>query len=446
MGRIIGWIVAVAGLVALVLAARYVGQDGAVAAEEEAGFNYVVPVILTQVARGDLQPTAGLSAEVRSSRRAGLSFSGSGRLQSVLVKEADEVQAGMLLAELVAGDEEHELARAQAALNLAELEQKLILAGERDEEKQRLLAELEAARAEEGLALLEVERADSMLDANLISVSVQDRRKATSDVSIKRTAAAQQTYRRALAGARPEDLAIAQARVEEAGARVAFAEHRLRETKLHAPWSGSIVSRMLSAGDFVAPGTGVFEIVDLNNLEIHIEVPGHFAGRLGSQAKARMTLARRAGFELLRPLDAIVPAADPLARSFRAIVRLEGEDNAANILRPGMSVNVELFLEPVKDALLVPTDCILAGEHGRYLVTASKSDAGMQADFVPVIVLAESDGVSAVESLGPPLKAGDKLVLTGADNAFPGAPLLVRGEDGVDPEVPKAGGAGGMQE
>lgn len=435
MGRLFGWIVAIAGLLALVVAAKYVEQKEPAAPEDAGGFQFVVPAVLCKVERGTLQPSAELSAEVRSANRAGLSFSGSGRLDRVLVKEADRVQAGTLLAQLVAGDEEHELRRAKAALNSAKLEEKLMLAGEREEEKQRLLAVLDATRAEADLALLEVKRADKMVDERLIPLSEQDRRRASSNAAAKRSSAAEQNYQRALAGARPEDLAIARAHVDEAAARVAFAEHRLNETKLLAPWSGSIVQRMLSAGDFVQPGTPVFELVDLENLEIQIEVPGHYAGRLGGSSKARISLARRSDFELLRPLDAIVPAADPRARSFKAIVRLEGQADGAHVLKPGMSVKVELFLEPVKDALLVPSDSVLANDQGRFVVAAKRAEGGYRASFVPVIVLAEVAGVSAIESLGGPLLVGDELVLTGGDNAYPGATLVVQ-EQAAEPVQP----------
>jgi hypothetical protein len=49
----------------------------------------------------------------------------------------------------------------------------------------------------------------------------------------------------------------------------------------------------------------------------------------------------------------------------------------------------------------------------------------MVADFVPVTVLAEADGRSAIQPLTE-LAAGDAIVLVGADNAFPGATLVPR--------------------
>ena len=174
------------------------------------------------------------------------------------------------------------------------------------------------------------------------------------------------------------------------------------------------------------------------------------AARGHEDARVRITVWRDDDFAIERALDAIIPAADEQARSFRAIVRLSAEESRAGRLKPGMFVNIELLLQSVRDALVLPSDCVLANEHGTYVVRALPAETAppgdgakpaLVADFVPVRVLAEADSRSAVASLGAPLAAGDAIVLVGADNAFPGASLLPREtEEGAsvglsDPEV-----------
>jgi hypothetical protein len=56
----------------------------------------------------------------------------------------------------------------------------------------------------------------------------------------------------------------------------------------------------------------------------------------------------------------------------------------------------------------------------------SEGGQGHVAELVPVRVLARHAGLAALAALAVPLAAGDTLVLTGADNAFPGATLMVR--------------------
>ena len=238
----------------------------------------------------------------------------------------------------------------------------------------------------------------------------------------KRRVAVEEQHARGLAGTRAEDLAIARARVDQAQARAATAAHELEKNVLTAPWAGSVVRRHVSGGDFVDSGAPVFELVDLEHLEVHVDVPGRLVGELAARARARLGTGAEA---LETEVDALVPAADEDARSFRAILRLSGAE--AGALRPGMFVDVTLLLAPHEAALLAPSDAVLSGEQGDYVVRvqAAEGGAGQVAELVPVRVLARHGGRAALASVSTPLASGDELVLTGADNAFPGAALAV---------------------
>jgi multidrug efflux pump subunit AcrA (membrane-fusion protein) len=414
------------GLAALAAALAFVLREQPEAADA-APPPFTLPVTLCSVERGDLEPRVRLSGTVRAARRASLAFEVAGTIVEVAAEEAEAVEAGALLARLERTDEELELAAAEAALALALRQQELLVAGERDEEKRRLAAVLDSARAEEELAQSEVARGEKLLESRVLSESVQDRAVSLLRVAEKRRAAAEEELARALAGTRPEDLAIAAARVDEARTRVDAARHGLRKTELRSPWSGRVVERRVSAGDYVDSGAPVYELVDLEHLEIHVDVPGSLAGRLESRAGARVSLAGAEAFE--SEIDALVPAADEAARSFRAVLRLGAGDAGLALLRPGQFVGLEVRLAPVRDALLVPSDAILAGEEGARVVRVAAGPVGpdgraaRMAEFVPVRVLAEDAGRSALEAR---LAPGNLLVLTGADAAFPGVLLLER--------------------
>ncbi len=399
---------------------------------------FLLPVTLAVLERGELRPRASLSGNVRAARRASLAFEVSGTVREVLAEEAQAVEPGALLARLDQADEELELAAAQAALVLSQRGQALQQAGERDEEKRRLAAVLDSARAEEDLAHSELERGQKLLASRVLSESELERLTSMLEVSRTRRVAVEEELARALAGTRPEDLAIAAARVAEAETRVATARHALAKNELHAPWAGRVLARYVSSGDYVADGAPVYELVDLEHLEIHVDVPGRLAGRLGRETRARVRLPGPGARTFETEVDAFVPAADEAARSFRVILRLGPGDDEVALLSPGLFVDVELLLEPVRDALIAPTDCVLAGEHGSFVVRAVPGPAGpdgapsLVAEPVPVRVLAEDGGRSALEpageagEAGATLAAGDRLLLTGADSAFPGAVLLAR--------------------
>jgi RND family efflux transporter MFP subunit len=437
MARAGGWIALMVGLGALALSVWWLVRPAAESAPAPRP-PFVLPVTLCTLERGELRPRAALTGTVRAARRAELAFEVDGTLRELAAEEAQAVEQGARLARLDDRDEELALAAAEAALALAQREQELLVAGEREEEKRRLEAVLAAARAEEELARSEVGRGEKLLESRVISESEQDRRTSELSVAEKRRVAAEEQHARALAGTRQEDLAIAAARVDEARASVETARHALEKTRLLAPWSGRVVRRHVSSGAFVSSGDPVYELVDLDHLEVHVDVPGHLAERLGSATRASVRVPG-ADARLETELDALVPAADEAARSFRAILRLAPEDNRLGLLKPGMFLDVELLLEPVPDALLAPSDAVLAGERGPYVVRAAAGSGGsaerpaLVAELVPVRVLARDGGRAAIEGLASALAPGDRLVLTGADNAFPGAALAARDPAGDAP-------------
>ncbi|HEX6883630.1 MAG TPA: efflux RND transporter periplasmic adaptor subunit [Planctomycetota bacterium] len=424
------WIAVALGLGALALAGWFLTRPD----EEPSPAPrppFLLPVTLAEVEQGELRPRAQLTATVRAARRARLAFELDGTVRELMAEEAQRVEGGAVLARLDRVDEELELAAAEAALALAQREEALLEAGERDEEKRRLAAVLESARAEEELARSEVARAEKLFESRVVSESEQDRRVSELRVAEKRRAAAEEQLARAEAGTRPEDLAIAAARVDQARVRLATTRHELAKNELRAPWSGSVLARYVSVGAYVASGDPVFELVDLEHLEIHVDVPARLATRLGASSRAHVRVpGLRQGFETA--LDALVPAADEAARSFRAIARLGPGDDGQALLSPGMFVDLELVLEPVPGALLVPSDCIVYSELGARVVRAVEGPpgpdgaAGLVAELVPVRVVSEEGGRSAVEALEGALVPGERVLLTGADGAFPGVALLVR--------------------
>ena len=449
-----GWIFTILGATALAVVAWWLMQEDAGGGEGGPGFDFVLPVTLTRVEVRDVKPRARLTGTVRAARKAGLAFDTSGLVETIEVSEGDMVAAGQVLARLGRRDEELDLDTAKASLVRAEREFELLEAGERVEVIRRLEAELEAAKATTELALLEVDRGKKLLEERVISQSEQDARATAYRAAVQRQVAAYELHAQAIAGTRPEDLAIASAKLSEAKTFLATTAHELEKTILVAPWAGVVTARNLSVGDYASAGTVVFEIVDLDHLEVHVEVPGSFAARTGTGAQVVLSLSGQAGFSLATALDTTIPAADERSRSFRGIVRLGPDEVKDGILRPGMFVQVELLLASFPGALAVPTDCILVSERGTVVVRAldappppggdaAPGDAAAGhgppppahvAEFVPVRVLAEADGFSAVESIGQPLVAGDAIVLTGADNAYPGAALNVAAAPGEDRE------------
>ena len=340
-----------------------------------------------------------------------------------------------MLAELEHADQELAVASAVAQLELAQRRLEKTQAGSRAEEVARLEAELKVARAEQVLAEEEVKRGRSLLERDILSKQDMDRLVAQESVAVGRTSAAEQRLNEALAGEREEDKRIDEASVGVARQAVSRAERELEKTLLRAPWPGVVVRRHVSTGDHVLPGSPVFELVDTLHREVVLEVPGRFAARAAEQLQAVVTSDEHPDFRLSLPVDARIPAADERSRNYRVLLRFGEQEDPELLLEPGMFVRVELTLFELNDVLVVPSDAVRTTDAGQVLVRMSPEG---QAEWVPVRILGEEAGRSAVEAAGDAqLAAGDPFVLTGVDLAFPGVPLLVRQPGAQQPERPQ---------
>ncbi len=394
---------------------------------------FVLSVTLAPLERGELRPRASLTGVVRSSQRSRMGFEVAGRIVELGVQEGDEVAQGAVLARLDERDAQAGLVRARAQLERASRELERVLAGEREEDRRRLAADLEAREAEAELARRDSERARGLAAGDVISAGELDAFEAAHAASAARVRAAREALAAAQAGARVEEVAVARAEVELRHSELAVAERELEKTRLAAPFAGVVVQRPAALGDSVAAGAPVLELVDFARREIEIDVPGYVAAALRSGAVARATLDEHPGQVLELTLRTIVPLADDSSRHFRALAPLDAAQDSERRFAPGMFARVELELEPLRDAWIAPADAVRITPQGPIVVRARPGGAPdmtgaptSTAEFVAVKPLASADGKTALAPLNGSFAAGDELVVIGVDMAFPGAALAAR--------------------
>jgi HlyD family secretion protein len=422
------------GAAALAVGVWLVLRDGGEAEQAGGRPPFVLPVTTAVVERRDVQPAARLTGTVRAWRRASLAFEQEGIVEQLLVRAGDEVEAGTPLARLAAEELQLAVLSAEADLELARVQLERLEAGERDEEVARLAAEVDAARADEALAQVQVERRRKLAEEKFISAVELIEVQKAAEAAGSRREAAEQRLAAARAGTRAEDIAVQRARVSVADAALALARQGVADCVLVAPFDGTVARRWISEGDRVESGTTVFELVDTENLEVELEIPARDALRAVRGATVLLTRDEDPGWSVEALLDARIPVADERSRSLRGLVRLEGERAAG--LEPGAFVRADLLLAPVEGALVVPADAVRTVDDGTVVVRALPAPEGEApphpgapthtADWVGVRLLGRDASGVAVEVLWGELAPDDRVVLTGVDLTFPGASLVAR--------------------
>jgi HlyD family secretion protein len=247
-------------------------------------------------------PVLAASGYLVARRKAVVSAKIQGRLAQLRVEEGSRVREGEVLARLESSDYEAQVRRAAAAVERAQAD----------------LAENERqARVARGLTAEKVMAQDS-LDA------------------------AESRVR------------IAQAALGQAQADLSFAQAQLANTRILAPFTGTVVKKMAEVGESVAPippgvnistsSGAIVALADLDTLEAEADVSESNVARLGPDQPAEVTVEAFPDRNYRAVLRQIIPTADRTKATVQVKVTLLEKDPQ---LRPEMSAKVQ-FLEPVK--------------------------------------------------------------------------------------------------
>jgi len=159
---------------------------------------------------------------------------------------------------------------------------------------------------------------------------------------------AQQTLDEALANHH-----LAQAKVEMATQALQFAEKRLEECVIRAPFDGVIAQRFVDPGEPVAttPVTQLLEIQDVGTLELLFTLPQRYldAVKLGGPVFFRASNIE--GLDGQGVIDEIYPGLDEATRTIRCRVLVDNRDMR---FRPGLLLQVGIVTREAKGVLAVP--------------------------------------------------------------------------------------------
>ena len=252
---------------------------------------------------------------------------------------------------------------------LARLDVRMITA-----QAQEATAQVESLKVQQAQAQLDCDRTQRLLDKGAISRADYDR-----------THSQCETAKWTLAGAQ---------------ARLAQTEEALKDSQIRAPFSGMVVDRAVSAGEYVRPDSRVVTLVGVDSLRVELTVPESevAAVKQGQTVNFRLASGKKDVVYHGR-IRYIGPSVRQQTRD--AVVEAT-VDNPGHDLRPGMFVTAEM---PLGEQTLpaVPR-------------TGIRSDGPQHHVFVVAGNQLEDRMVQVVDTSGPlvaivmGVKAGDRVV------------------------------------
>jgi membrane fusion protein, multidrug efflux system len=212
------------------------------------------------------------------------------------------------------------------------------------------------------------------------------------------------------------DFKAAQAGVTQAEAVVDINRRRLEKTAIRAPFDGLVIRRLVETGQNINVGDPVMAIADMSRMRVKIHVNEQDYVHLDHNDRVSVLIEAYPERSFPGKVDRIGVKADPQTNTFEVEVLVANPDL---LLKAGLTATVNIIVDEVRDAIMIPQGCVLFRENRQevFIVT----DAGRAA--VREVELGRVDGSSVMILEG--LAAGDRLVTTGSQYLKDGDRVVV---------------------
>lgn len=145
----------------------------------------------------------------------------------------------------------------------------------------------------------------------------------------------------------------AEALLAKAQTGLAVAKKNLADSEVRAPFAGTIVKKLKDVGDYASPGVPVFQLEDVERLEIRYTLD---AARFAEIVPGETQIDGR-------PVAWKSPTVDPATRAFEVRVDVAGTDGFC----PGMIVDSKVVLSSM-ESLAVPASAVNPNGDGEYIL------------------------------------------------------------------------------
>lgn len=212
-----------------------------------------------------------------------------------------------------------------------------------------------------------------------------------------------------------EEYDISNADFRSAQSQSQLIQAQIAKTAVRAPFSGKIGLRSISPGTYITPTILVANLVNISKLKITFSIPEKYSSQVKVNTELSFTVSG-SDTKYTAKVYAIEPGVDTNTRTLQ--IRAIAENKNGSLL-PGSYANVELPLDEIKDAIVVPTEAIVPVQNGKKVFISENG----KAKEVMVETATRTDASIVVLS---GLKAGDTIITAGVMSLKADAPVKVK--------------------
>ena len=207
--------------------------------------------------------------------------------------------------------------------------------------------------------------------------------------------------------------------LESARAQLAETEARIRNKRIHAPFSGTIGILQVDVGDYLSPGTEIATLQDLGELEIDFTLPARFAPQLRPGLAIELQVGAFPGQVFNATLSALDSRVDPDTLNLLAQAKIHDSGG----LLPGMFASLRIELGTFEEVLTVPETAITYSLQGSTVYVIREGGGGQLS--VDAVVVQVGEVRAGRIGILRGLEAGQQIVTAGQNKLFRGANVKI---------------------
>jgi multidrug efflux pump subunit AcrA (membrane-fusion protein) len=201
--------------------------------------------------------------------------------------------------------------------------------------------------------------------------------------------------------------------VDRAQAGLKFADAEVTSTI-----DGVVKSVLTEVGATVSSAVPLFQVVDVQSVEVAVNIPEKRLGRVREGLPAEISVLAYPERVFSGKVTRLDPALDPVSRTLEVRIRV---DNTGQVLKPGMFAEVRLLLRQEAQIVRVPLAALVDKDGGQVAFV-------VEGDRVREVLVKTAfvEGDSATVDGG--VNAGDRVVVVGQQNLSDGDEVAVAEE------------------
>jgi len=191
-----------------------------------------------------------------------------------------------------------------------------------------------------------------------------------------------------------EELDISRSQLGVIQAQIELVRAQLEKTGIYAPFSGRIGLRYASPGGYISSSMLIARMQQTDPVKIEFSVPEKYINGIKTGLEIQFTVAG-SDSTFTGLIYAIEPRIDPSTRAFTVRARCP---NPGGMITPGAFTKVNIILEKIPDALVLPSDALIPDIRGEKVFVVRNGKATMV--YVTTGIRTENE-VQVVNGINP---------------------------------------------